>query len=128
MTLVKHELRQGKISFMIWTASIGLLLVICIFLFPEMKDQMEDVSDVFSSMGSFTAAFGMDRLNCVLCVLLCGRNSEQRREGQDGGISADSSGQPRPNCHGEAGSSFCADYCYESDNLCAFHRFHCGYW
>ncbi len=63
MTLVKHELRQGKISFMIWTASIGLLLVICIFLFPEMKDQMEDVSDVFSSMGSFTAAFGMDRLN-----------------------------------------------------------------
>lgn len=63
MTLVKHELRQGKISFMIWTASVGLLLVICIFLFPEMKDQMEDVSDVFSSMGSFTAAFGMDRLN-----------------------------------------------------------------
>ena len=63
MTLVEHELRQGKISFMIWTASIGLLLVICIFLFPEMKDQMEDVSDVFSSMGSFTAAFGMDRLN-----------------------------------------------------------------
>lgn len=63
MTLVKHELRQGKIALMIWTASIGLLLVICIFLFPEMKDQMEDVSDVFSSMGSFTAAFGMDRLN-----------------------------------------------------------------
>lgn len=63
MTLVKHELRQGKIAFVIWTASIGLLLVICIFLFPEMKDQMEEVSDVFSSMGSFTAAFGMDRLN-----------------------------------------------------------------
>lgn len=63
MTLVKHELRQGKIALMIWTASIGLLLVICIFLFPEMKDQMEDVSDVFASMGSFTAAFGMDRLN-----------------------------------------------------------------
>lgn len=63
MTLVKHELRQGKTALMIWTASIGLLLVICIFLFPEMKDQMEDVSDVFASMGSFTAAFGMDRLN-----------------------------------------------------------------
>ncbi len=63
MTLVKHELRQGKISFLIWTASVGMLLVICIFLFPEMKGQMEDVSDLFSSMGSFTAAFGMDRLN-----------------------------------------------------------------
>ena len=63
MTLIKHEIKQGKISFMIWTASIGVLMMICIFLFPEMKGQMEDVSDVFSSMGSFTEAFGMDRLN-----------------------------------------------------------------
>ena len=63
MTLVKHELRQGKISFLIWTVSIGFLLAICIFLFPEMKGQMDNVSDVFSSMGSFTAAFGMDQLN-----------------------------------------------------------------
>ena len=63
MTLVKHELRQGKISFLIWTASIGFLLAICIFLFPEMKGQMEGVNDMFASMGSFTQAFGMDRLN-----------------------------------------------------------------
>ncbi|MGN0334654.1 MAG: ABC transporter permease subunit [Lachnospiraceae bacterium] len=63
MTLVKHELKQGKNSFLIWTASIGILLVICVFLFPEMKGQMESVSNVFASMGSFTDAFGMDRLN-----------------------------------------------------------------
>ncbi|MDO4473307.1 MAG: ABC transporter permease subunit [Eubacteriales bacterium] len=63
MTLVRHELRQGKLSFLIWTASIGFLLAICIFLFPEMKGQMESVNDVFASMGSFTEAFGMDRLN-----------------------------------------------------------------
>lgn len=63
MTLVKHELRQGKISFLIWTVSIGFLLATCIFLFPEMKGQMDSVNDVFSSMGSFTAAFGMDQLN-----------------------------------------------------------------
>ena len=63
MTLVKHELRQGKVSFLIWTASIGFLLAVCIFLFPEMKGQMEGVSDIFASMGSFTEAFGMDRLN-----------------------------------------------------------------
>ena len=63
MTLVKHELRQGKTSFLIWTASIGFLLAICIFLFPEMKGQMDSVNDVFASMGSFTEAFGMDRLN-----------------------------------------------------------------
>ena len=63
MTLVKHELRQGKTSFLIWTASIGFLLAICVFLFPEMKGQMEGVNDIFASMGSFTEAFGMDRLN-----------------------------------------------------------------
>ena len=63
MTLVKHELRQDKISFLIWTASIGFLIAICIFMFPEMKGQMDGVSDMFASMGSFTEAFGMDRLN-----------------------------------------------------------------
>ena len=63
MTLTRHELRQGKISFLIWTAAIGFLLAVCIFLFPEMKGQMEGVSDLFGSMGSFSDAFGMDRLN-----------------------------------------------------------------
>lgn len=63
MTLIKHELKQGKMSFLIWTASIGFLLAICVFLFPEMKGQMEGINDMFASMGSFTAAFGMDRLN-----------------------------------------------------------------
>lgn len=63
MTIVKHELRQGKVSFLIWTASIGFLLAVCIFLFPEMRGEMDGMSELFSSMGSFTAAFGMDRLN-----------------------------------------------------------------
>lgn len=63
MTLVKHELRQGKTSFLIWTAAIGFLLATCVFLFPEMKGQMEGFNDMFASMGSFTEAFGMDRLN-----------------------------------------------------------------
>ena len=63
MTIVKHELRQGKMAFFIWTASIGFLIATCIFLFPEMKGEMDGVSDIFASMGSFTAAFGMDRLN-----------------------------------------------------------------
>lgn len=63
MTLVKHELKQGRTAFLIWTAAVGGLLAVCVFLFPEMKGEMEGVSDIFSSMGSFTAAFGMDRLN-----------------------------------------------------------------
>ena len=63
MTLLKHELKQGSKTLAIWTASIGFLVAICLFLFPEMKGEMDSVSDMFASMGSFTAAFGMDRLN-----------------------------------------------------------------
>ncbi len=63
MTIVKHELRQGRNTFLIWTGAIGFLMAVCIFLFPEMKGQMEGINALFSSMGAFTAAFGMDRLN-----------------------------------------------------------------
>ena len=63
MTILKHELLQGKLSFLIWTGSIGFLLAVCVFLFPEMKGEMDEVSEMFASMGFFTAAFGMDRLN-----------------------------------------------------------------
>lgn len=63
MTIVRHELRQGKNAFLIWTGTIGFLLAVCVFLFPEMKGEMDNISKLFSSMGSFTAAFGMDRLN-----------------------------------------------------------------
>ena len=63
MTVFRHELRQGKTAFAIWTASIAFLLVICVFMFPEMKGEMDAVGEMFASMGNFTAAFGMDRLN-----------------------------------------------------------------
>ena len=63
MTLVKHELRQGKIALLIWTVAIAVMLAICICLFPEMKGQMEGINKIFSAMGAFTAAFGMDKLN-----------------------------------------------------------------
>lgn len=63
MTIVRHELRQGQKALLIWAGAIGSLLMICVFLFPEMQSEMNAVGDVFASMGSFTAAFGMDRLN-----------------------------------------------------------------
>lgn len=63
MTILKHELKQGTLSFVIWTGSIAFLLMICVFLFPEMKEEMNAAGNVFASMGNFSAAFGMDRLN-----------------------------------------------------------------
>ncbi|MDO4486170.1 MAG: ABC transporter permease subunit [Bacillota bacterium] len=63
MTIVKHELRMGRLSLAVWTGAIGFLLVICVMLYPEMKGDMESVNQVFSSMGSFSEAFGMDKVS-----------------------------------------------------------------
>lgn len=63
MTVLKHELRLGWRSLLVWTASIGCLMAVCVFLFPEMKGEMAGVGQMFASMGGFTEAFGMDRIN-----------------------------------------------------------------
>ena len=63
MTIWKHELRTGRLSLLIWTAAIAFHLAVCIFIYPEMSVQMEEISDTFSQMGSFSQAFGMDQIN-----------------------------------------------------------------
>ena len=63
MTIINHELKRGGISLIIWTVSIAFLIVTCVFMFPEMKNEMDNVSDMFASMGSFSEAFGMNELN-----------------------------------------------------------------
>ena len=63
MTIMRHELKLARLSMLIWTGAIAFLLAVSIYLFPEMKGQMDGMNEVFASMGSFTAAFGMDRLN-----------------------------------------------------------------
>ena len=63
MTLFKHELKQGRNALIIWTAVIAFMLGTCIIIYPEMKSQMSEVSEMFSEMGSFSAAFGMDKIN-----------------------------------------------------------------
>lgn len=63
MIMIRHELKQNRISLVVWTAAIGLLFAVCIFIFPEMKEEMDGVGDMFASMGSFTEAFGMDKVS-----------------------------------------------------------------
>lgn len=63
MTVYIKELKQSLKAWCIWTGAIVFMLLVCILIFPEMKNQMENVTDVFADMGGFTAAFGMDKLN-----------------------------------------------------------------
>ncbi len=63
MTLMKHEMKLGRTALIIWTLAIGLMLAVCVLIYPEMKSEMDSMTAMFSSMGAFTAAFGMDRIN-----------------------------------------------------------------
>lgn len=63
MTVFFHELKRGRISLLIWSAAIAFMLAICVIIYPEMKSQIGDISAMFADMGSFSEAFGMDKIN-----------------------------------------------------------------
>ncbi len=63
MTVFLSELRRGWKAWLVWTAAIGGMMAICILIYPEMAAEMGQVTDLFANMGSFSAAFGMDRIN-----------------------------------------------------------------
>ena len=63
MTMIRHELKQNRISLAVWTLAVGALMAVCILIFPEMQEEMDGAGDLFASMGSFTEAFGMDQVS-----------------------------------------------------------------
>lgn len=63
MILLQHEFRQTRKALLIWTLSIGLFIAVCIFMFPEIESEMDSVRHMFSSMGAFSEAFGMDQMD-----------------------------------------------------------------
>lgn len=63
MKILFHELKISKNSFLIWSGVIIFMIFICMIMYPEMKSQMDAVTDMFANMGGFTSAFGMDKVN-----------------------------------------------------------------
>ena len=63
MTLLLHELKRNRLALIIWSAAISFMLGICVIIYPEMSKQMGELSEMFSDMGAFSDAFGMDQLN-----------------------------------------------------------------
>lgn len=63
MTILRHEIKQGRNALLIWTAAVAFLMGICVVIYPEMSKQMGAISQSFANMGGFSAAFGMDKIN-----------------------------------------------------------------
>lgn len=62
MTLYKHEMRSGRISLLIWCGVVSAMTMLTMLLYPSFKDQMDSISSIFTMMGPFTAALGLDVL------------------------------------------------------------------
>lgn len=63
MTIFAREWKGQWKSLAIWTGVIGGLMALCVALYPSMASSMDEVSEMFAQMGSFSAAFGMDKLS-----------------------------------------------------------------
>ena len=50
-------------SLVIWTLCVGICCSGCILLFDSVKESMEEMGQMFAQMGSFSAAFGMDKVS-----------------------------------------------------------------
>jgi ABC-2 type transport system permease protein len=61
--ILKHELKINFKTLLIWTIIIAGMDFGFMLMYPSLEDALNEAMDAYSNMGSFTAAFGMDRLN-----------------------------------------------------------------
>lgn len=63
MTIFLHELKQNSKTLLIWTAVVAGMIFVLLLIFPQMAGEAEKMTEVYANMGSFSAAFGMDRIS-----------------------------------------------------------------
>lgn len=63
MRMIRHEMKMNSKTFYLWSLIIGGCIFCFMLIFPSMADQMKAMSDVYSDMGGFSAAFGLDQIN-----------------------------------------------------------------
>ncbi len=63
MTIIKHELKENIKSLIVWSTIIGGMIIMFMLMFPAFKDQMEDMVKMYANLGSFSAAFGINRIS-----------------------------------------------------------------
>lgn len=63
MVFLKHELKLNFKAFIIWCICIAISCCGCILLYDSVAEEMSDVAKTFSEMGSFSTAFGMDKIS-----------------------------------------------------------------
>lgn len=62
MKIFWHEWRQNLKSLLIWSGILGGLTLLFMSLYPSLKSQMAEMSQMYADMGAFSKAFGMDKM------------------------------------------------------------------
>lgn len=63
MVLFVQEWKQNKKSLLVWSLCVGVLCFGCLLLYDSLADSMGGMSEMFSEMGAFSAALGMNKVN-----------------------------------------------------------------
>ncbi len=59
----KQEWRSYSKTLLIWAVCVEGLYFVMLLMFPQLRDTMKDVADLYKNMGAFSEAFGMDKMN-----------------------------------------------------------------
>ncbi len=62
-SILKFEMKVSFKQLLIWALSVGGMGFFCVILYKSMESSMAEMANNFASMGSFSAAFGMDKLS-----------------------------------------------------------------
>lgn len=63
MTLFIHECKRNRKNLFIWSVCVGALCFGCLLLYDSLESSIADMSHMFSQMGAFSAALGMNKVS-----------------------------------------------------------------
>ena len=63
MTVFAHEMSRGKKSLLAWSLSVGLMVLLMVVLYPEIKSSLESMNALMSTLGMFSKAFNLDMID-----------------------------------------------------------------
>ena len=63
MVIWKHEWKQNFKVFLIFCLTVGICCFGCVLMFDSVAESMEQMAAGFAGMGSFSTAFGMDKIS-----------------------------------------------------------------
>ncbi len=62
MTFFKHEFKMNIKSLLIWSTSVGGMAFIMLLIFPTMKGELDNMTDMYANLGALSMMFNMETL------------------------------------------------------------------